>query len=368
MEHPPTGRTIGFPRESGTERRTICTPAVAQALVQAGFGVITEPGIGAGVFIDDALYAAAGARFADAASVWSAPLVLRYKSPDPADLKRLNPGQRIAALFHAEGDVALLSALKSSQVTAYSYEFVAENGRFPLGRPGGEIAGIQAVLAGAQALQTPNGRGVLLAGVPGACPAQVLIIGSGNVGSAAARTAVALGADVIVLARCEESRSAYLRDAPDGVRVLINSPETLRDLLPTADLVIGAILVSTYDTPQMISSAQVHDMRQGAVIVDATCGYGPGYLPSAGPVQRLGDPPHVVAGVLHVKIDVWPALVPVTATSAYTANAVPYLERLARVALLGAQDLAIGASVIARDGQLLHPVLRQHARIYGMQS
>jgi len=131
--------TIGFPRESGTERRTILTPSVARALIAAGFGVITEPGIGGGVFTDDDEYAAVGTRFAGAAAVWSAPLVLRYKSPDPDDLKRLNPGQNIAALFHAEGDAALLTALKATGATAWSYEFLTEDGRFPLGRPGGQI-------------------------------------------------------------------------------------------------------------------------------------------------------------------------------------------------------------------------------------
>ena len=358
--------TIGFPRESGTERRTILTPALARRLTGAGFTVITEPGTGAGVFTVDDEYAAAGACLAGPDRAWAAPLVLRYKSPDPRDLFRLEPGQHIGALFHAEGDSGLLAALRESGTTAWSYEFVAEDGRFPLGRPGGRIAGVQAILAGAAALQSPGGRGVLLGMVTGADPASVVVIGTGNVGATAAETAAALGARVTVLARCESSRAAYQAQAPAGVRVLVNTRPVLLECLSRADLVIGAILVSTWDTPALITEADLKLMRAGAVIVDATCGYGPGYLPTAGPVQAPGDPPREVAGILHVKLDMLPALVPVTATSAYTVNAAPYLERLARTALLGTPDPVIEAARISSNGRLVHPVAAQHARFYGL--
>jgi alanine dehydrogenase len=359
--------TIGFPRECDGERRTILTPAIARALIQAGFTVVAEVGIGTGVFTSDGAYVAAGVELMPPRLVWSAPLILRYKSPIPADLKRLRPGQNIAALFHAEGDASLLAALKASGATAWSYEFVAESGRFPLGRPGGQIAGIQAVLAGARALQAPTGRGVLLARVAGADPPNIVIIGCGNVGAAAAHTAAALGAEVTVLAHSALSRGTYLPTAPPKVRVLVNTRPTLLKCLRQADLVIGTILVSTYDTPAMITDEDLDLMRPGAVIVDATCGYGPGYLPTCGAVQHPGDPPRVVAGIVHVKIDALPALVPVTATDALTSNAAPYLDRLARVALLGDDDPAIESGRIAHAGHLVHPVLIQHAQMYGLQ-
>jgi alanine dehydrogenase len=362
-----TSLTIGFPRESGTERRTILTPVLARQFMDAGFTVLAERGIGTGVFTRDAEYVAAGARLIGPEEAWAAPLVLRYKSPDPRDLRRLTADQHVGALFHAEGDPGLLTALAESGATAWSYEFIAENGRFPLGRPGGRIAGIQSVLAGAAALQGPGGRGILLGLADGAVPASVVIIGTGNVGSAAAETAAVLGARVTVLARCESSRAAYSGRAPTGVRVLANTREALMECLAEADLVIGAILVSTWDTPAMITEDDLRVMRLGAVIVDATCGYGPGYLPTAGPVQGPGAPPQEVAGVLHVKLDMLPALVPVTATSAYVANAGPYLERLARTALQGVQDPVIEAARIAAGGRLVHSVTVQHARIYGLQ-
>ncbi len=333
--------------------------------------VLAEPGIGAGIGISDAELAAVGVRFAPADEVWGARLVLRYRSSDPDDVRRLAPGQAIAALFHAEGDPALLAALTRTRVTAYSFEFLAEHGgRFPLASPGGTIAGIQAVHAGAAALQHPAGRGVLLGGVPGAQPARVLVIGSGNVGAAAARTAAALGARVTVLTRAAVSAAAYRARAPRGVEVVVNTRPNLLGCLPTADLVIGAILVSTHDTEPMITEADLARMRPGAVIVDATCGYGPGYLPTSGPVQQPGDPPHINRGVLHVKLDALPARVPRTASHAYARAAAPYLVRIARHALTGRPDPVAESAVIARDGALVHPVCRQHADFYraGVQS
>lgn len=358
-------QAIGFPRESTPgDRRTLLTPTVAGVLREAGFDVHAEPGIGAGVFLNDAELAAQGVRFVEPEEVWAAPLVLRYKSADPADLTRLRPGQTIGALFHAESDRALLAALAASQVTAYSYEFVGERGQFPLAPPGGEIAGVQAILHGAHALQTVNGRGVLLAQVTGAVASHVVVIGCGNVGSAAARTAAALGAQVTVLAHSQESAGRYRANAPQGVRVAVNTPEKRQRALAEADLVVGAILISTFDTPPMITETDLRAMKPGAVIVDATCGYGEGYLPTAGPVQRPGDPPQVTRGVLHLKLDALPALVPVTTTEAYTATIAPYLVRLASVALLGSSDPAIETARIAHAGRLVHPVCRQHAAFY----
>lgn len=358
---------IGFPRESTTgDRRTLLTPTVARALADAGFTVIAEQAIAAGVGCPDAVLQGEGVRFADVSGVWSAPLVLRYKCTDPDDLALLTPRQSIGALFHAEGDPRMLTALTAAGVTAYSYEFLAEDGRFPLGTPGGQIAGVQSVLLGAQALQSPAGRGVLLGGVPGAEPARVVVIGSGNVGAAAARAAAALGAKVTVLVRSESSAESYAPCAPCGVRVEVNTPGLLASLLAQVDLVIGTILVSTFDTPPMITEADLAAMQAGAVIVDATCGYGEGYLPTAGPVQAPCDPPRVVGGVLHVKLDTLPALVPRTASQAYTANAARYLVRLARVVLRGVDDPVITSACIARDGALVHPVCQQHAAFFGV--
>ena len=161
----PPNASVGFPAESGSERRTILTPAVAWALTGAGFSVIAERGIGSGVFIGDDVYDAAGSRLRKPTRCGRRRLSCATNSRSAADLGRLDRYQRVAALFHAEGDPDLLAGLKASRSTAWSYEFVTHDGHFPLGRPGDGFSGAQAVLAGARALQAPPGRGVLLVDV-----------------------------------------------------------------------------------------------------------------------------------------------------------------------------------------------------------
>ncbi|GAB3173047.1 alanine dehydrogenase [Myceligenerans halotolerans] len=358
-------RTIGFPRETGAaERRTLLTPHVARLLTGDGHRVVAESGIGDGIGLDDGDLAAAGVKFADTATIWSAPLVLRYKSGPPHDMDRLDPEQTVAAIFHAEGHPDMLDTLTRSGITAYSYEFLRENGRFPLAAAGGQIAGTLAVHAGAQALRHPRGRGVLIDAVAGAPRARVVVIGNGNVGHAATSTAVALGAHVTVLTRDAASATAYRRKAPAGTVVAPNTPDRLHEALTDADLVIGAILISTYTTAPMITRDHLSTMRPGAVIVDATCGYGPGYLPTAGPVQEPGQEPHVVDGILHVKYDALPRMVPHTASYAYAHAATPYLLRLARHVLDQRADDDVATARIARRGELTHPVVRDHAALY----
>jgi alanine dehydrogenase len=363
-----TALTIGFPHETNpADRRSLLTPGLARALTEAGHTVAAQRGIGAHVAISDEDLAEAGAGLVDAQTAWAAPLVLRYRSGPPSDLDRLGPGQAIGAVFHAEGSAAMLDHLRATGIEAYSFEFLHEDGRFPLMAAGGRIAGIQAVLQGAQALQHRAGRGVLLTALPGAEPARVVVIGSGNVGGAAAETAAGLGAAVTVLARTEESARRYRESAPEGCETAVNTPERLRGLLPAADMVIGAILESTWDTPAMITRSDLQLMRPGSVIVDATCGYGPGYLPTCGPVQEPGAPPLLVDGILHVKQDALPMAVPRTASLAYAEAAAPYLVRLA-AHVAGETDPVIDTCRIAAAGTLTHPVLERHASLYATGS
>jgi alanine dehydrogenase len=254
-----------------------------------------------------------------------------------------------------------MDALVTSGARFFAFEFIEDDeGRFPTGAPGGEIAGVQAVFQAAGALQSPRGRGVLLARVAGACPAHVVIIGSGHAGSAAARTAAALGARVTVLTT-QRSLDTYRQSAPAGVAVWPNTPETLRNLLPSADVLIGTLLISTVDTPAMVTEHELDLMPAGAVLVDVTCGYGSGYLPTAGPVQAPGDPPRLVRGIQHIKLDALPELVPRTASAAYARHMSPYLIRLARHTLHRVGDAGIQRALVAARGRLIHPVCRTHA-------
>lgn len=351
---------IGFPRESLGDRRTLLTPELAHHLVAAGFSPVAESSLGAGIGLPDAELREAGVALAARETVWDSPLILRYRGGDVTELAGLRPDQALGALLHAEGDPALMAALVHNQTRAYAFEFIEDEGRFPTGAPGGEIAGVQAVLQAAQALQSPRGRGVLLARVAGASPAHVVILGSGHAGAAAARTAAALGARVTVLTT-ERSLAAYRQVAPAGVAVWPNTPATLRELLPSADVLIGTLLVSTVDTPAMLGEQDLDLMPDGAAIIDVTCGYGSGYLPTAGPVQAPGDPPRFVRGVAHIKVDCLPAMVPRTASAAYARHMAPYLLRLARHALHGVRDEGIQRALVAAHGRLIHPVCREHA-------
>lgn len=357
---------VGFPKDAkADDPRIILTPALAARLREDGFEVLSEPGIGERVEVSDDYLRAAGVSLVESGEVWQCPLLLKYKAFQPAEIERLHRPQVVASVFHAEGNRDIITALSRSEARAYSYEFLQEDGRFPLMRAGGHIAGVQSVLLAARHLQTETGgRGVLLGGAPGAEPVRVLVIGTGNVGAAAARTAHALGAEVTLLAHADQGRRDFLARCDHPATVLVNDASTLRSELVRADVVIGAILISTYSTPAMITEADLRTMKPGSVIVDATCGYGEGYLPTAGPAQQPGTPPLVVGGVRHVKVDVLPSLVPVTATQSYSALAAPYLSRLAHAVASGMTDPLWDTALIADGGKITHPVVLEHAAMY----
>jgi alanine dehydrogenase len=190
----------------------------------------------------------------------------------------------------------------------------------------------------------------------------VLVIGYGNVGGAAARTAHALGAQVTVLGTNPERLRRFQATLP-GVTCRLNSREMLEREVPAADLVIGAILISTYDTEPMIGEDLVSRMRPGSVIVDVTAGYGAGYLPTFDRLTTLPDPVYERFGVLHCKIDAFPAAVPRTATRAVGPVIVPYLIALGRAIYDGTPDPVSAAGRITAAGQITHPEVERHMRM-----
>ena len=359
-----SGRRIAVVRETRPdERRVILLPREVREVIDAGFEVVVEREAGAGIGVRDAQYAAAGATIASREQAWGdSDVVVKYKAPTPAELALLRRGTHLGGLFHAEGDPALTEALCASGVTAYSYEFFrAADGDFPLAYPGGEVAGKLAVLHGAYYLQTHlGGRGVLLADIPDVEAPRVLVIGHGKVGGAAARTAVALGAQVTVLGRDRERLRRFRAAVPSRVRCRLNSPAVLREEALRADLVIGAILISTYDTEAMLTEDIVEAMRPGTVLVDATAGYGPGYLPTFTRQTTLGEPVFERSGVVHCKIDVLPSAVPRTTATAMSATIAPYLVALARSVYDGLADPTSEAGKIVEAGRITHPEVRRH--------
>lgn len=346
----------------GGERRVIVTPPDLIAFRDAGFDILVEGGAGHGAGRDDAEYEAYGATIVSTDEAWTgSDYVVKYKAPGVEEWPRLRPGMHIAAAMHAEGNAELVSALVASGATAYAYEFFqAPNGIYPLAVPDSETSGKLAVLYGAYHLQSHlGGRGVLLASTPGVKPPRVLVIGHGNVGGAAARTAVALGAEVVVLGTNRERLRRFQGSLPMAT-CLLNSREVLARELPTVDLVVGAILISTYDTEPMLDESLVRTMQPGSMIVDVTVGYGAGYLPTFDRRTTHEDPVYVRHGVLHCKIDPLPASVPVSASQAVGDLTTPYLIDLGRAVYGERFDPTSWAGRIVADGQVVHPELERH--------
>lgn len=347
------------------EQRVIQLPEQVAQWRQAGFEVLVETGAGAGCDAPDQRYSAAGAEIVARREAWQCRYVLKYKAPGPEEFDHLRPDLHLGAFFHAEGSPDLTAALLRSGTHAYSYEFFrTADGIFPMAVPDSEISGKLAVLYGAFYLQRQlGGSGTLLAAMPGVPAPRVLVIGYGNVGAAAARTAVALGAEVTVLGTHPERLRRFQASLP-AATCLLNSREVLEREVPAADLIIGAILISTYDTEPMIGADLVRQMRPGSVIVDVTAGYGTGYLPTFDRFTwHHPEPMYERFGVLHCKIDALPASVPRTAARAVSPVIAPYLVALGRAIFDGVPDPVSAAGRVTAGGQLTHPELERHRRL-----
>ena len=360
-------KSVAIVRETRTgERRVILKPAHVRLLRDAGFRVYVERGAGSGLEIGDREYERAGGDVVPTDTAWTvSPLVLKYKAPLPDEFRYFRPELHLGAFLHAEGDPRLTLELCRARVTAYAYElFRTRDGIFPLSVASSEIAGKLAVLYGAYHLQSHlGGAGVLLAGVTGLQPPKVVVIGYGNAGGAAARLAASMGADVVVLGTNPARLRRFAATAPRNVRCLINDPGVLERELPDADLVIGAILVSTYDTPAIVTDDLVVQMKRGAVLVDVTCGYGAGYMPTCDQLTSHSAPTVERHGVLHIKIKTLPESVPITTNDAVSALVAPYIMTLAHAIYGEAVDPISDAGKVTQAGEIVHPEVRRHMEV-----
>lgn len=353
-------KRISITKETrGGEMRVLLGPEQVRMIVEHGYEVLLERAAGEGAGWSDEAYGAAGARIVSTDEAWQeSDFVVKYKNPGPHEYKYFRPGLHLGAYMHAEGNPELSEAMRANGVTAFAWEFYrCESGTFPLTLTDNQIAGQMAVLHGAYYLQTTfGGAGVLMPRVPGAKPCKVVVIGHGNVGGAAARLAAAMGAEVVVFGRRREGLHQFAASMPANVRCVMNSPERLRAEVEDADLVIGTILISNHETPAMIDADLVDAMRPGSMIVDVTCGYGPGYLPTADALSYHKDPVYIRYGVLHCKIDAFPSSVPVSAAAATSANIAPYLVELGDTIHAGA-ELTPDHGLIVKDYRIVHPVM-----------
>ena len=323
---------IGCPKETKPQEfRVGLTPAAAAECAVHGHQVVIEAGAGLESGFADEDYVAAGAEIApDAATVYAAAdLIVKVKEPQPAERGLLRPGQVLFAYLHLAPDPGQTRDLLDAGVTAIAYETVTDDrGGLPLLAPMSEVAGRLAPQVGAWSLQKANGgRGLLLGGVPGVSPARVVIIGGGVVGTAAARVAVGMGANVTVLDR-SLPRLSYLDDLFMGHLITqYSSSAAIADLLPTADMVIGAVLIPGAATPRLVSRAQLATMQPGAVLVDVAIDQG-GCFETSRPTTHQ-DPIYQVDGVVHYCVGNMPGAVARTSTKALGNATLPFLLALA---------------------------------------
>ncbi|MBE2277025.1 MAG: alanine dehydrogenase [Rhodobacteraceae bacterium] len=323
---------IGCPREiKPQEFRVGMTPDAAREAVAHGHEVLIETaaGLGAGFADDD--YRAAGAVVAGSADevFAKADMIVKVKEPQAGERKKLRPGQVLFTYLHLAPDPEQTHDLLASGATCIAYETVTDNrGGLPLLAPMSEVAGRLAPQVGAWTLQKANGgRGVLLGGVPGVRPANVMIIGGGVVGAAAARVAAGMGANVTVLDR-SLPRLSYLDDIFMGrLTTQYATGGAIAELLPDTDMVIGAVLVPGAAAPKLVTRAQLGIMKPGAALVDVAIDQG-GCFETSRPTTHQ-DPVYEVDGIMHYCVANMPGAVSQTSTRALGNATMPFLLALA---------------------------------------
>jgi len=323
---------IGCPKETkNQEYRVGMTPAAAREATAHGHRVLIERDAGLGAGFPDGDYTAAGAELVeDAATVFAeAEMIVKVKEPQPHERARLREGQVLFTYLHLAPDPEQTRDLLASGVTAIAYETVTDDrGGLPLLAPMSEVAGRLAPQMGAWALQKSNaGRGVLMGGVPGVGPADVLVIGGGVVGTNAARVAAGMGADVTVL-DLSMDRMRYLDDVFHGLFwTRYGSRAATADLVARADLVVGAVLIPGAAAPKLVSRAQLSEMKSGAAIVDVAIDQGGCFETSRATTHD--DPTYVVDGIVHYCVANMPGAVARSSTIALGNATLPYLLQLA---------------------------------------
>jgi len=353
---------IGVPTETKDgERRVAATPAGVDLLVKQspGHEVMVQAGAGEGSAIADAEYEAAGARIVDVDEAWSADMVIKVKEPLPEEYARLRPGLVLFTYLHLASSLELTRAVRDAGVTAVAYETVQTgDGSLPLLAPMSEVAGRLATQIGAHCLTAhEGGRGVLLGGVPGVPPADVVIIGCGAVGLNAATIALGMGAQVTII-DINHGRLKYLDDIVSGRAITwYSTPYNIARAVRYADLVIGAVLIPGARAPHLVTEEMVASMHKGAVVLDVAVDQG-GCVETIRPTSH-SEPTYTLHDVLHYAVPNIPSAVPRTATFALTNATLPYVVKIANMGLDAAmaQDASIAKGLNTRDGQITYPAV-----------
>jgi alanine dehydrogenase len=323
---------IGVPKEiKDHEYRVSLTPDGAAALCQSGHEVWLEPSAGQGSGCSDDEYRKVGATIAGSKNevFEKADMIVKVKEPMLSECPLFRPGQILFTYLHLAAVPDVTRELLRSRITAIAYETTeAKDGTLPMLKPMSEIAGRMSVQIGAHYLEKIHGgRGVLLGGVSGVEPGKVVVLGAGAVGASATRMAVGLGAQVTVI-NLDLERLRELDDQYQGrIMTRAASSAAIEEMVCSADLVIGAVLVSGAKAPKLVPRALVSRMKPGSVIVDVSVDQG-GCVETTRPTTH-SDPVYVVDGVVHYGVANMPGIVPRTSTYALTNATLPYLLQLA---------------------------------------
>lgn len=351
---------IGVPKEvKDNEYRVALVPAGAEQLTEEGHTVLVQSGAGLGTGIEDAEYIAAGARILPTAEeVWAeADLIVKVKEPLKQEYGLLRRGQTVFTYFHFAASEELTRAMVDSGAVCIAYETIQlPDGSLPLLTPMSEVAGRMAIQQGAKFLERPmEGRGILLAGVPGVLPANVVVLGGGIVGANAAKIAAGFGANVFIL-DVNLERLRYLDDVmPANCDTVFSNRHNIRELITRADLVIGGVLRRGAKAPVLVSREMLKTMKRGAVVVDVAVDQG-GCFETTEPTTH-SRPTYIVEGVVHYCVANMPGAVAGTSTYALTNETLTYLRRLAnrgwKSACQESAPLRMGLNIV--EGRVVFP-------------
>ncbi|MBI3611231.1 MAG: alanine dehydrogenase [Nitrospirae bacterium] len=360
---------IAVPKEiKDHEYRVSMTPEAAGTVVRSDHRVLVESGAGEGGGYSDQAYLAAGAKIVnDRARLFGeAELIVKVKEPLASEYPLFQKGQTLFTFLHLAADRSLTEALLEREIAAIAYETIQlPDGSLPVLKPMSAIAGRMSVLMGAFYLQKIHGgSGVLLPGIPGVPPARVVILGGGTVGTNAAQMAVGLSGQVTLFHR-ETDRIQNLEAAVGGKIVLrVSRPDLIEQAVLSADLVIGAVLVTGAKAPKLIGRHLVAGMRKGSVIIDVSVDQG-GCIETSRPTTH-SDPVYVVDGVIHYCVANMPGAFPRTATAALGNVTLPYILKVADEGVLKAcrHDSALSKGLNVYQGKVTHPGV---AEAHGMK-
>ena len=355
---------VGILKEIKKEENRVCmTPAGVEVMSHNDHAVLVEKGAGSGSGFEDAIYIKAGAEMVDTPKEIfdRADMVMHVKEPQPSEYDLIREDQIVFTYLHLAADEQQTQGLIKSKAVCIAYETIQKPDRsLPLLTPMSEVAGRMAIQQGAKYLEmAQGGHGVLLGGVPGVDPGNVVVIGGGIVGINAAKMACGLGAKVYILDMSLD-RLRYLSDVmPANCFNLFSSPATLRELITTADVVVGAVLIPGAKAPKLITREMLKTMKPGSVLVDVAIDQGGCFETSKATTH--GDPIYVVDGVVHYCVANMPGAVPRTSTMALTNATLPYALEIAnkgwKKAMQENNEIKLGANVV--DGKITYKAVAE---------